>query len=51
MDFRILDDLRELIATVANTGEKEVPKVGKLLARLTRVCYSGKKADHSKLQA
>ncbi len=47
----ILDDLRELIAKIAAAGSKAVPKVGKILARLTRVCYLGKKADHSKLQA
>jgi len=29
----LLDDLKELIAKIANTGEKEIPKVGKLLAR------------------
>ena len=47
----ILEDLRELIAKIADAGAKEIPKVGKILARLTRVCYLGKKADHSKLQA
>ena len=47
----ILDDLRELIAKIADAGSKEIPKVGKILTRLTRVCYLGKKADHSKLQA
>ena len=47
----ILDDLRELIAKIADARSKTVPKVGKLLARLTRVCYLGKKADHTKLQA
>ena len=47
----ILDDLRELIAKIADAGSKAVPKVGKVLARLTRVCYLGKKADHTKLQA
>lgn len=47
----ILDDLRELIAKIADAREKERPKVGKLLARLTRVCHWGKKADHAKLQA
>ena len=47
----ILDDLRELIVKIAKTGEKEIPKVGKLLARLNRVCHFGTKADHSKLKA
>lgn len=47
----ILDDLRALMAKIADAGSKAVPKVGKLLARLTRVCYLGKKADHTKLQA
>lgn len=47
----ILDDLRELIAKIADAREKERPKVGKLLARLTRVCHFGKQADHAKLQA
>jgi IS1 family transposase len=46
----ILDDLRELIATIAR-GEKAVPLLRKVLAGLTRVCHLGKKADHSKLQA
>ena len=46
----ILDDLRELIAKIADAGSKAVPKVGKVLARLTRVCYLGKKADHTKLR-
>ncbi len=46
----ILDDLRELIATIA-LEEKAVPLLRKVLAGLTRVCHLGKKADHSKLQA
>jgi hypothetical protein len=46
----ILDDLRELIATIANAGEKST-QTGKLLARLTRACHLGKKADHAKLKA
>ena len=46
----ILDDLRELIATIA-LGEKAVPLLRKVLAGLTRVCYLGQKADHIKLQA
>lgn len=45
----ILDDLRELIATIANAGEKTASQVGKLLARLTRSCRLGKNADHNKL--
>lgn len=47
----LLDDLRELITKIANTGEKEIPKAGKLLARLSRVCHFAKKADHIKLRA
>ena len=47
----ILDDLRSLITKVAHAGETKTPKVGKLLARLTRVCHFGKQADHRKLQA
>lgn len=46
----ILNDLRELIATIANLGEDAV-KIRKLLARLRRACHLGKKADHTKLQA
>ncbi len=46
----ILDDLRELITTIANAGEK-ASQIRKLLARLTRACHLGKKADHAKLQA
>jgi hypothetical protein len=46
----ILDDLRELIAAIAATSEEQ-RWIGKLLARLRRVCHLGKKADHSKLQA
>jgi len=47
----ILDDLRELITKIAETTEKEIPRVSQLLARLTRVCYLGKEAEHKKLQA
>ena len=43
--------MRELIAAIADLGENEIPKVGKLLARLTRVCHLGKKVEHTKLQA
>ena len=46
----ILDDLRELITTIANAGENAA-QIRKLLARLTRACHLGKKADHTKLQA
>ena len=46
----ILDDLRELITTIANAGEK-ASQIRKLLARLTRACHLGEKADHAKLQA
>ncbi|MEM7594373.1 MAG: transposase [Cyanobacteria bacterium P01_A01_bin.83] len=46
----ILDDLRELIVTIANSGE-DAAQIRKLLARLRRACHLGKKADHTKLQA
>ena len=46
----ILDDLRELIATIASASEEQ-RWIRKLLARLRRVCHLGKKADHTKLQA
>ena len=46
----ILDHLRELITTIANAGEK-ASQIRKLLARLTRACHLGEKADHAKLQA
>ena len=46
----ILDDLRELIATIASASEDN-RLIRKLLARLRRVCHLGKKADHTKLQA
>ena len=45
----ILDDLRELIATIANSG-LDAARIRKLLARLRRACHLGKKADHTKLQ-
>lgn len=46
----ILDDLRELIATIAQ-GNEEAHLIRKLLARLRRACHLGKKFDHHKLQA
>ena len=46
----ILDDLRALIATIADASE-EHRWIRKLLARLRRVCHLGEKADHTKLQA
>ena len=45
----ILEDLRELIATMASAGEKSSKLIGSLFARLNRVCHLGKKADHEKL--
>ena len=47
----ILEDLRELIATIAGAGEKSSKIIGSLLVRLTRACHLGQKADHEKLQA
>ena len=46
----ILDDLRDLIATIAHAGE-DARLIRKLLARLRRTCHLGQKADHTKLQA
>ena len=46
----ILDDLRELITTIASAREDN-HLIRKLLAGLRRVCHLGKKADHTKLQA
>ena len=46
----ILDDLRELIATMASAGEKSSKLIRSLFARLRRVCHLGKKADHEKLR-
>ena len=46
----ILDDLRELIATIAESSEDN-RLIRKLLAGLRRVCHLGQKADHQKLQA
>jgi IS1 family transposase len=45
----ILEDLRELIATMASAGEKSSKVIGSLFARLNRVCHLGKKADYEKL--
>ncbi len=45
----ILDDLKELISTIAR-GENAT-QIRRVLARLTRACHLGKKADHDKLQA
>ncbi len=45
----ILDDLKELISTIAR-GENAT-QIRRVLARLTRACHLGKKADHEKLQA
>lgn len=47
----LLEDLRELIATTAEAGEKSTPAIGSLLARLNKACHLGKEADHSKLSA
>ncbi|MBE9048763.1 IS66 family transposase [Pleurocapsales cyanobacterium LEGE 10410] len=46
----ILDDLRELIATIAYKKE-DTRLIRKLQVRLRRACHLGKKADHQKLQA
>ncbi len=46
----MLDDLRELITTIASASEDN-RLLRKLLAGLRRVCHLGKKADHTKLQA
>lgn len=46
----ILDDLRELIALIANKSEDN-RLIRKRTAGLRRVCHLGKKADHKKLQA
>jgi transposase len=45
----ILDDLRELITTIAS-GSEDNRLIRKLLAGLRRVCHLGQKADHKKLQ-
>ena len=46
----ILDDLRELITTIAS-GSEDNRYFRKLLAGLRRVCHLGQKAEHTKLQA
>jgi hypothetical protein len=46
----ILDDLRELIALIAEKSEDN-RLIRKRIAGLRRVCHLGKKADHTKLQA
>ncbi len=46
----ILDDLRELITTIASASEDN-RLIRKLLAGLRRVCHLGQKAEHKKLQA
>ena len=46
----ILDDLRKLMATIAEDSEDNRLK-SKLLAGLRRVCHLGKKVEHNKLQA
>ena len=46
----ILDDLRALIATIAD-GSEDNHLVRKRMAGLRRVCHLGKKADHTKLKA
>ena len=45
----ILDDLKELISTIARSENST--QIRRVLARLTRACHLGKKADHEKLQA
>lgn len=45
----ILGDLRELIATIADGGEKSTQEIRSILSRLHRVCHLGKKADHTRL--
>jgi IS1 family transposase len=46
----ILDDLRELIATIAS-GSYDNRLKSKRMTGLLRVCHLGQKADHDKLQA
>lgn len=46
----ILEDLRELIATIAEAGEQSSKVIRSILSRLHRVCHLGKKADHAKLR-
>ncbi len=45
-----MEDLRELIATIAQAGEKSSKVIRSILSRLYRVCHLGKKADHTKLR-
>ena len=42
----ILDDLRKLIATIAD-GSEDNRLIRKLMAGLRRVCHLGKKTDHT----
>lgn len=46
----ILDDLRELIATIVQAN-KNSHLIRKLITRLRRACHLGQKGDHKKLQA
>ena len=46
----ILDDLRALIATITQ-GSEDARGIRKRMAGLRRVCYLGKKVEHTKLQA
>ena len=46
----ILDDLRKLMATIAD-GSEDNRLIRKLLAGLRRVCHLGQKVEHTKLQA
>ncbi len=46
----ILEDLRALIATIAQ-GSEDARGIRKRMAGLRRVCYLGKKVEHTKLQA
>ena len=46
----ILNDLKELIATIAESSEDNY-LIRKLFTGLRRVCHLGKKADHTKLKA
>ena len=46
----ILDDLRELMSTIASNCE-DLSLIHKRVAGLRRVCHLGKKADHTKLKA
>lgn len=46
----ILEDLRQLIAAIADTTQASSRLIGSILGGLHRVCHLGKKADHAKLQ-